>query len=189
MLRIGTLPWRPGNRSPHDIVPRIADATARASFELLYGRSKDAADLGRLPFLRSRTGNVGNKRVRPAEYLAWAIDSGHPVSPDVKLPKHSPTVEQLTEANPASTSEPRHLTPMKRRVVLARLQGLYPRLKGAMSTNDPSFLPCKVPPKKAPGNVTGFYYLEMVEQVCSAKWNPEDLVPKAPPGPTKLGNF
>ena len=99
----------PVTDSPHDIVPRIADVTARANFELLYGRSKDAADLGKLPFVRSRTGKIGNTRVRPAEYLAWAIDNGHPVSPDVKLPmKPSPPVEQSTEAMALTTSDTRH---------------------------------------------------------------------------------
>jgi hypothetical protein len=44
--------------------------------EVVYRELKDATDLAQLEFIESRTGSIGNRRVEPANCIAWAISRG-----------------------------------------------------------------------------------------------------------------
>lgn len=61
--------------SPHVVEKRIKDPSRRELFRELYARSKDAVEGGSLEIAeRPRTGNWGNVRVRPGEYVWWVTD-------------------------------------------------------------------------------------------------------------------
>ncbi len=77
LLCAGIEPYAGGaaTDNPHEILQRISDPWRRELFSELYARSKDAIDGDSLVSAEgSRTGNVGNIRVRPSLYAVWALD-------------------------------------------------------------------------------------------------------------------
>ena len=71
--------------------------------------------------------------------------------------------------------------------MVERLAAKYPKLKGALTANDPAFQRCRVLKADAPGNAQGYYYLEMVEAICEAKWSRETSAALTPPQIQSLG--
>jgi hypothetical protein len=72
-----------GISNPHRVLAAIADPTQRDLFNELYAQSKDARGKSLRISERSRTGEIGNKRTKPEDYLAWASARGFQVPPDL----------------------------------------------------------------------------------------------------------
>lgn len=68
---LNPLPWSLVGDDPDKVQRAILQSQHRELFLRLYGESKDAVDQGKLQCQSSRTGFVGNRRVRPRDYVAW----------------------------------------------------------------------------------------------------------------------
>lgn len=103
---------------------------------------------------------AGFQPVKLSECAAWAP------SVDWDVPKE---LKELARTKAAS-----NLTPIKKGALLKRLGQRYPKLSNAMQANEKDFKDCRVPNAAAPGQKSGFYYLENVEALCAARWKPTD---------------
>ena len=66
---------------PHSAIKKITEAETRERVCELYEQSKDGRGTT-LPIAEpSRTGWLGNKRIHPTQYIAWAKSRGFEISP------------------------------------------------------------------------------------------------------------
>ena len=92
--------------SARDVERLILDDGLRSSFHELYEASKSAFQLGKLNCLPSRTGALGNKRVKPSDFIAWAHGRGYPIPNEFASLLSAPAygrpgekIQRLTAAN------------------------------------------------------------------------------------------